>query len=40
MSTQMKRRMPLVDDLPRIHEDFRKILCPPAAATQPSAGET
>jgi diguanylate cyclase (GGDEF)-like protein/PAS domain S-box-containing protein len=32
MNTPANRRVLLVDDLPSIHEDFRKILCPPAAA--------
>jgi signal transduction histidine kinase len=33
LSTPANRRILLVDDLANIHEDFRKILCPPAAAT-------
>jgi diguanylate cyclase (GGDEF)-like protein/PAS domain S-box-containing protein len=33
MSTPENRRILLVDDLPSIHEDFRKILKPPAATT-------
>jgi diguanylate cyclase (GGDEF)-like protein/PAS domain S-box-containing protein len=33
MSTQESRRILVVDDLPSIHEDFRKILEPLAAAT-------
>ena len=28
----MNRRILLIDDLPAIHDDFRKILAPPAAA--------
>jgi two-component system, NtrC family, sensor kinase len=33
MSTPENRRILLIDDLASIHEDFRKILAPPAAAT-------
>jgi diguanylate cyclase (GGDEF)-like protein/PAS domain S-box-containing protein len=33
MSISENRRVLLVDDLASIHEDFRKILCPPAALT-------
>jgi two-component system, NtrC family, sensor kinase len=32
MNSPANRRILLVDDLPSIHEDFRKILCPPVAA--------
>ena len=31
MSEQFSRRILLVDDMPAIHEDFRKILAPPSA---------
>jgi diguanylate cyclase (GGDEF)-like protein/PAS domain S-box-containing protein len=39
MNTPANRRLLLVDDLPSIHEDFRKILCPPAAAADLDADE-
>jgi diguanylate cyclase (GGDEF)-like protein/PAS domain S-box-containing protein len=39
MSSRENRRVLLVDDLPAIHEDFRKSLCPPAAATDLDADE-
>jgi two-component system, NtrC family, sensor kinase len=39
LSTPTNRRILLVDDLPSIHEDFRKILCPPAATTDLDADE-
>ncbi|MDP9082925.1 MAG: EAL domain-containing protein [Pseudomonadota bacterium] len=39
MNTPQNRRILLVDDLPSIHEDFRKILNPPAAATDLDAEE-
>jgi two-component system NtrC family sensor kinase len=39
MNTPANRRILLVDDLPSIHEDFRKILCPPAAAVDFEADE-
>jgi two-component system, NtrC family, sensor kinase len=39
MSTPENRRILLVDDLPSIHEDFRKVLEPPAAATDLAAEE-
>jgi two-component system, NtrC family, sensor kinase len=39
MSTPANRRILLVDDLPSIHEDFRKILCSPAATTDLDADE-
>jgi diguanylate cyclase (GGDEF)-like protein/PAS domain S-box-containing protein len=39
MNTPTNRRVLLVDDLPSIHEDFRKILCPPAAAADLDAEE-
>jgi diguanylate cyclase (GGDEF)-like protein/PAS domain S-box-containing protein len=39
MNTPANRRILLVDDLPSIHEDFRKILCPPAATTDLDADE-
>src|SRR5437868_5145241 len=32
MKTQQNRRILLVDDMPAIHEDFRKILMPQAPA--------
>ena len=31
MSELSNRRILLIDDMPSIHEDFRKILAPPAA---------
>jgi hypothetical protein len=31
MNTSENRRVQFVDDMPSIHEDFRKILCPAAA---------
>ena len=39
MSTPENRRILLVDDLPSIHEDFRKILSPPSATTDLDADE-
>jgi diguanylate cyclase (GGDEF)-like protein/PAS domain S-box-containing protein len=39
MSARVNRRILLVDDLPTIHEDFRKIIAPPAAATDLEAAE-
>src|ERR1700676_498104 len=39
MNAPANRRILLVDDLPSIHEDFRKILCPPAATTDLDADE-
>ena len=39
MSTPANRRVLLVDDLPSIHEDFRKILCPAGATTDLDADE-
>ena len=39
MSTPQNRRILLVDDLPSIHEDFRKILNPPVTATDLDAEE-
>ena len=39
MSPQENRRILLVDDLPSIHEDFRKILAPPVATTDLDADE-
>jgi diguanylate cyclase (GGDEF)-like protein/PAS domain S-box-containing protein len=39
MSTFENRRVLFVDDLPSIHEDFRKILCPAAAAVDLDADE-
>jgi diguanylate cyclase (GGDEF)-like protein/PAS domain S-box-containing protein len=39
MDTSANRRVLLVDDLPSIHEDFRKILCPPPAAADLDAEE-
>jgi two-component system NtrC family sensor kinase len=39
LSSPENRRILLVDDLPSIHEDFRKILCPPAATTDLDADE-
>jgi diguanylate cyclase (GGDEF)-like protein/PAS domain S-box-containing protein len=39
MNSPVNRRILLVDDLPSIHEDFRKILCPPAATTDLDADE-
>ncbi len=39
MSTLENRRILLVDDLPAIHEDFRKILSPPEATTDLDADE-
>ena len=39
MSTAQNRRILLVDDLPSIHEDFRKILYPPAATSDLDAEE-
>jgi diguanylate cyclase (GGDEF)-like protein/PAS domain S-box-containing protein len=39
MNTAANRRILLVDDLPSIHEDFRKILCPPEVAADLEADE-
>jgi signal transduction histidine kinase/CheY-like chemotaxis protein len=39
LSTAPNRRILLVDDLASIHEDFRKILCPPAPVTDLDADE-
>jgi two-component system, NtrC family, sensor kinase len=39
LTTPTNRRILLVDDLPGIHQDFRKILCPPAAITDLDADE-
>jgi diguanylate cyclase (GGDEF)-like protein/PAS domain S-box-containing protein len=39
MSPQENRRILLVDDLPSIHEDFRKILAPPSATPELDADE-
>jgi two-component system NtrC family sensor kinase len=39
MNTPANRRILLVDDLASIHEDFRKILCPPAATAGLDADE-
>jgi two-component system NtrC family sensor kinase len=39
MNTAANRRILLVDDLPSIHEDFRKILCTPAAEADLEADE-
>ena len=39
MNSIANRRILLVDDLPSIHEDFRKILCPTAATTDLDADE-
>jgi two-component system NtrC family sensor kinase len=39
MNSPVNRRILLVDDLPSIHEDFRKILCPAAATTDLDADE-
>jgi diguanylate cyclase (GGDEF)-like protein/PAS domain S-box-containing protein len=39
MSTAENRRILLVDDLPSIHEDFRKILCPPTLTSDLDADE-
>src|SRR5580700_9592436 len=39
MNAPANRRILLVDDLLSIHEDFRKILCPPAATTDLDAVE-
>lgn len=36
MNTPFARRVLLIDDMPAIHEDFRKILLPPAAAADAS----
>jgi diguanylate cyclase (GGDEF)-like protein/PAS domain S-box-containing protein len=38
-STPENRRILLVDDLPSIHEDFRKVLCPPTDTTHLDADE-
>lgn len=34
MSEHSNRRILLIDDMPSIHEDFRKILAPAAAQSQ------
>jgi diguanylate cyclase (GGDEF)-like protein/PAS domain S-box-containing protein len=39
LSTPQNRRILLVDDLRSIHEDYRKILCPPVATTDLDAVE-
>ena len=39
MSTPRNLRILLVDDMPSIHEDFRKILAPPRVATDLDASE-
>jgi diguanylate cyclase (GGDEF)-like protein/PAS domain S-box-containing protein len=39
MNTPVNRRILLVDDMPSIHEDFRKILCPPTASADLDAEE-
>jgi len=39
MSTFENRRVLFVDDLPSIHEDFRKILCPAVATVDLDADE-
>ena len=39
MNTSENRRVLFVDDMPSIHEDFRKILCPAAAAVDLDAEE-
>jgi diguanylate cyclase (GGDEF)-like protein/PAS domain S-box-containing protein len=39
MNTSENRRVLFVDDMPSIHEDFRKILCPPVAAVDLDADE-
>jgi two-component system NtrC family sensor kinase len=39
LSTPANQRILLVDDLPSIHEDFRKILCPAEATTDLDADE-
>jgi diguanylate cyclase (GGDEF)-like protein/PAS domain S-box-containing protein len=39
MSTPENRRILLVDDLPSIHEDFRKVLSPPVISTALEADE-
>jgi two-component system, NtrC family, sensor kinase len=39
MNIAANRRILLVDDLPSIHEDFRKILCPPADESDLGADE-
>jgi diguanylate cyclase (GGDEF)-like protein/PAS domain S-box-containing protein len=39
MSTSENRRVLFVDDMPSIHEDFRKILCPAADVTDLDADE-
>jgi diguanylate cyclase (GGDEF)-like protein/PAS domain S-box-containing protein len=40
MSTPRNLRILLVDDMPSIHEDFRKILAPPVVTTDLDADET
>ena len=39
MNTSENRRVLFVDDMPSIHEDFRKILCPPVANIDLDADE-
>ena len=39
MNTSENRRILFVDDMPGIHEDFRKILCPAAANIDLDADE-
>jgi two-component system, NtrC family, sensor kinase len=39
MNTPANRRVLLIDDMPNIHEDFRKILCSPVAANDLDAEE-
>jgi two-component system, NtrC family, sensor kinase len=39
LNTPANRRILLVDDLPSIHDDFRKILCPAEAMTDLDADE-
>src|ERR1700722_13731740 len=39
MNSSENRRVLFVDDMPSIHEDFRKILCPAAAAVDLDAEE-
>ena len=39
MNSSENRRVLFVDDMPSIHEDFRKILCPAAAAVDMDAEE-
>jgi diguanylate cyclase (GGDEF)-like protein/PAS domain S-box-containing protein len=39
MNTSENRRVLFVDDMPSIHDDFRKILCPPVANSDIDADE-